>query len=142
MDNITNEIKSAQSGDKDAMARLVEENQGLIWSIVKRFLGRGYEVEDLYQIGAMGFIKSIRNFDANFEVKLSTYAVPYILGEIKIFIREDGQIKVRRILKWLYVKKQNINKEYISKDGREPTLHKNFKHYKNTKRRNNFGFRS
>ena len=79
LDSITNEIKKAQTGDKDAMARLVEENQGLIWSIVKRFTGRGYDVEDLYQIGAMGFVKSIRNFDINFDVKLSTYAVPYML---------------------------------------------------------------
>ena len=79
LDSVTNEIKKAQTGDKDAMARLVEENQGLIWSIVKRFTGRGYDVEDLYQIGAMGFVKSIRNFDINFDVKLSTYAVPYML---------------------------------------------------------------
>ncbi len=79
LDSITNEIKKAQTGDKDAMAKLVEDNQGLIWSIVKRFTGRGYEIEDLYQIGAMGFVKSIRNFDVNFDVKLSTYAVPYML---------------------------------------------------------------
>ena len=79
LDSVTNEIKKAQTGDKDAMARLVEENQGLIWSIVKRFTGRGYDVEDIYQIGAMGFVKSIRNFDINFDVKLSTYAVPYML---------------------------------------------------------------
>ena len=72
LDEITNEIKKAQNGDKDAMTYLVENNQGLIWSIVKRFLGRGYELEDLYQIGMIGFIKSIRNFDINFEVKLST----------------------------------------------------------------------
>ena len=131
MDNITNEIKSAQSGDKDAMARLVEENQGLIWSIVKRFLGRGYEAEDLYQIGAMGFIKSIRNFDANFEVKLSTYAVPYILGEIKRFLRDDGPVKVSRSLKELYTKIIDVQKEYINKYGREPTLRRNFQDFKN-----------
>ena len=83
LENITNEIRLAQNGNKDAMARLVEENQGLIWNIVKRFTGRGYETEDIYQIGAMGFIKSIRNFDINFEVKLSTYAVPYILRRNK-----------------------------------------------------------
>lgn len=77
--SITNEIKKAQTGDKDAMAKLVEDNKGLIWSIVKRFTGRGYDIEDLYQIGAMGFVKSIRNFDINFDVKLSTYAVPYML---------------------------------------------------------------
>ena len=99
VDEITNEIKRAQTGNKDAMANLVENNQGLIWSIVKRFTGRGYELEDLYQIGMIGFIKSIRNFDINFEVKLSTYAVPYILGEVKRFIRDDGPIKVSRGLK-------------------------------------------
>lgn len=126
LDNITNEIKKAQTGDKDAMARLVENNQGLIWSIVKRFTGRGYEIEDLYQIGAMGFIKSIRNFDSNFEVKLSTYAVPYILGEIKRFLRDDGPIKVSRSLKDLHRKIVELQKEYIAKKGREPTLRRNF----------------
>ena len=81
--DITNEIKLAQNGDKNAMAKLVSENQGLIWNIVKRFSERGYEIEDIYQIGAMGFIKAIRNFDVNFEVKLSTYAVPYMLRRNK-----------------------------------------------------------
>ena len=123
---ITNEIKKAQKGDKDAMACLVEENQGLIWSIVKRFTGRGYDIEDLYQIGAIGFIKSIRNFDVNFEVRLSTYAVPYILGEIKRFLRDDGPIKVSRSLKDLTKRIVDIQKEYIATKGREPTLRRNF----------------
>lgn len=79
LSNITNEIDLAQNGDKDAMTRLVQENQGLIWNIVKRFTGRGYDTEDLYQIGAMGFIKAIRNFDTDFDVRLSTYAVPYMI---------------------------------------------------------------
>ena len=122
VDNITNEIEKAQKGDKDAMAFLVEKNQGLIWSIVKRFTGRGYETEDLYQIGCIGFIKSIRNFDVQFEVKLSTYAVPYILGEIKRFLRDDGPVKVSRGLKELYKSIIEVQKEYISKKGREPTL--------------------
>ena len=142
LDNITNEIKNAQNGDKDAMAKLVEENQGLIWSIVKRFTGRGYDVEDLYQIGTLGFIKSIRNFDIDYEVKLSTYAVPYILGEIKRFLRDDGPIKVRRSLKDLYRKVMEVQKEYIKKEGREPTLRRNFKNIKNTKGRDYFSFRS
>ena len=123
---ITNEINKAQKGDKDAMACLVEENQGLIWSIVKRFTGRGYDIEDLYQIGAIGFIKSIRNFDVNFEVRLSTYAVPYILGEIKRFLRDDGPIKVSRSLKDLNKRIVDIQKEYIATKGREPTLRRNF----------------
>lgn len=123
---MTNDIKKAQIGDKDAMAKLVEKNQGLIWSIVKRFTGRGYEIEDLYQIGAMGFIKSIRNFDANFAVKLSTYAVPYILGEIKRFLRDDGPIKVSRTLKDLHRKIVELQKEFLNQKGREPTLRRNF----------------
>lgn len=121
-ENITNEIKKAQNGDKDAMASLVESNQGLIWSIVKRFTGRGYEIDDIYQIGALGFIKSIRNFDVNYEVRLSTYAVPYILGEIKRFLRDDGPIKVSRSLKDLCKRVVDIQNEYLNKLGREPTI--------------------
>ena len=108
----------AQNGDKDEMAKLVEENQGLIWNIAKRFLGRGYDKEDIYQIGCMGFIKSIRRFDANFEVRLSTYAVPYILGEIKKFLRDDGPVKVSRSLKELNVKINELEKEYLN-EGKE-----------------------
>ena len=125
LDQITNDIKEAQNGNKDAMAKLVEENQGLIWSIVKRFSVRGYENDDLYQIGTIGFIKSIRNFDVNFEVRLSTYAVPYILGEIKRFLRDDGPIKISRSLKDLYRKIMELQKEWIHTKGREPTLRGN-----------------
>ena len=121
MENGLSLILSAQNGNKDAMAKLVEENQGLIWNIAKRFLGRGYDKEDIYQIGCMGFIKAIRRFDANFEVKLSTYAVPYILGEIKKFLRDDGPIKVSRSLKELNVKISEIQNEYI-KLGKELSL--------------------
>ena len=105
-ENYIQSIIKAQNGDKDEMAKLVEENQGLIWNIARRFLGRGYDKEDIYQIGCMGFIKSIRRFDANFEVKLSTYAVPYILGEIKKFLRDDDIEKIRK--KENKQKKQNI----------------------------------
>ena len=131
MPDITNEIIKAQSGDKDAMANLVEQNQGLIWSIVKRFGGRGYDIEDIYQIGAIGFIKSIRNFDIRYEVKLSTYAVPYIMGEIKRFLRDDGPIKVSRSLKDLYRKIIDIQKEFLEKKAREPTLRRTFQIIKN-----------
>ena len=141
VDEITNEIKRAQTGDKDAMANLVENNQGLIWSIVKIFTGRGYELEDLYQIGMIGFIKSIRNFDINFEVKLSTYAVPYIFGEVKRFIRDDGPIKVSRGLKDLNRKIIELQKEWISKKGREPSLRGDIKNIKDLKRGNYTGFR-
>lgn len=95
---------------------------GLIWSVVKRFNGRGYETDDLYQIASMGFIKAIRKFDSSFDVKLSTYAVPYMIGEIKRFIRDDGTIKVSRSLKELGTKIKEIQKEYIIKKGREVTI--------------------
>lgn len=114
-------IKKAQKGDKDEMAKLVENNQGLIWNIVKRFLGRGYDKEDIYQVGCMGFIKAIRRFDFNFDVKLSTYAVPYILGEIKKFLRDDTPIKVSRSLKELNIKIIELRKEY-AKDGKELSI--------------------
>ena len=117
-ENDIENIKKAQNGDKDEMARLVENNQGLIWSIVKRFLGRGYDKEDIYQIGCLGFIKAIRRFDSDFEVKLSTYAVPYILGEIKKFLRDDGPIKVSRGLRELNIKIIELQKEYL-KQGKE-----------------------
>ena len=119
--NFVEEIKKAQNGDKDAMAKLVEENQGLVWNIARRFLGRGYDKEDIYQIGCMGFIKAIRRFDANFEVQLSTYAVPYILGEIKKFLRDDGPVKVSRSLKELNVKINELQKEYTNL-GKELTI--------------------
>lgn len=138
MSVITDKIKKAQEGDKDAMAKLVEENQGLIWSIVKRFTGRGYDIEDLYQIGTMGFIKSIRNFDSEFDVKLSTYAVPYMLGEIKRFLRDDGPIKVSRGLKELHKKIVDLQKEYMSSFGREPSIRRNCSKTKSIQRRNNF----
>ena len=76
-------INKAQNGNRQALEKIINDNNGLIWSIVKRFSGRGYEKEDLYQIGCIGFIKSIQRFDTSLEYKLSTYAVPYILGEIK-----------------------------------------------------------
>ena len=104
------------------MDRLIRDNNGLIWSIVKRFMNRGYEVEDLYQIGCMGFIKSIKRFDTSFEVKLSTYSVPYILGEIKRFIRDDGPIKISRSIKELNVKINELKKHYLIKTGKEITI--------------------
>ncbi len=104
------------------MEKLINNNNGLIWSIVKRFMNRGYEVEDLYQIGCIGFIKSIKRFDTNFEVKLSTYSVPYILGEIKRFIRDDGPIKISRSIKELSVKINELKKHHLNKYGKEITI--------------------
>ena len=119
--NIENIIE-AQNGNEEAMEALVKENNGLIWSIVKRFKDRGYEAEDLYQLGAMGFIKSIYKFDLNLDYKLSTYAVPYILGEIKRFIRDDGPIKVSRSVRELLIKIKEVQKFYENKEGKELTL--------------------
>jgi RNA polymerase sporulation-specific sigma factor len=121
-DNDMKIIERAQNGSKDDMTQLIENNNGLIWSIVRRFSGRNYDVEDLYQIGSIGFIKAIQRFDTSFEVRLSTYAVPYILGEIKRYIRDDGPIKVSRSLKELNVKILELQKMYFNKYGKEIKL--------------------
>ena len=121
-ENSVEAIKKAQSGDKYEMERMIRDNNGLIWSIVKRFNGRGYDLEDLYQIGCMGFIKSIKRFDTNYDVKLSTYAVPYMIGEIKRYIRDDGPIKVSRGIKELGMKIRELQRESINKKGKELTI--------------------
>lgn len=116
------EILKAQNKDMGAMTNIIEKNSGLVWSIVKRFVGRGYEAEDLYQIGCLGFIKAIQRYDVSFETKMSTYAVPYILGEIKRFIRDDGMIKVSRSIKELAIKIRELQNQYKDKD--ELTINK------------------
>lgn len=121
-ENTIQDIIDAQNGNQETMSKLVEENNGLIWSIVKRFQGRGYELEDLYQIGSIGFIKSIKRFDVSFDVKLSTYAVPYILGEIKRFIRDDGSIKVSRSIKELAMKIKDVEAKHLREKGEEITI--------------------
>ncbi|MDQ2086132.1 RNA polymerase sporulation sigma factor SigF [Herbivorax sp. ANBcel31] len=115
-------IKKAKTGDKHVQSVLVEKNVGLVWSIVRRFQNRGYESEDIFQIGCIGLIKAINKFDGSFNVKFSTYAVPMIIGEIKRFIRDDGMIKVSRSLKEL-ASKTRITKEVMTKEfGREPSI--------------------
>ncbi|MDI6618601.1 MAG: RNA polymerase sporulation sigma factor SigF [Clostridiales bacterium] len=115
-------ISKSQLGDKDAEELLIKRNVGLISSIAKRFLNRGYEFEDLFQIGSIGLIKAINNFDPKFKVKFSTYAVPMIMGEIKRFIRDDGIIKVSRSMKDV-AKKAKIVRENLSKQlGRDATV--------------------
>ena len=121
-ENNIQDIINAQNGNQEKMTKLVEENNGLIWSIVKRFKDRGYELEDLYQIGSIGFIKSIQRFDTSFDVKLSTYAVPYILGEIKRFIRDDGSIKVSRSIKELAMKIRDVQAKHLRENGQEVTI--------------------
>ena len=112
----------AQGGSSEALDKLIKINNGLIWSIVKRFKGRGYEVDDLYQIACIGFIKSVKRFNMNFDYKISTFAVPYIMGEIKKFIRDDGMIKVSRSVKELGNKIREVEKEYLNKKGKNLTV--------------------
>ncbi|MCH5262752.1 MAG: SigB/SigF/SigG family RNA polymerase sigma factor [Lachnospiraceae bacterium] len=115
-------IERSQAGDKEAREILIEENLGLVRHIVKRFTGRGYDLEDLFQIGCIGLIKAIDKFDLHYEVRFSTYAVPMIQGEIKRFLRDDGMVKVSRTLKesgWKVKQAaQRLSQEY----GREATL--------------------
>lgn len=118
-ENTYEKIEKAQSGDEEAMASLVKNNLGLVYNIAKRFNGRGYELEDLNQIGALGLIKSIKKFDTSFDVQLSTYSVPFIMGEIKRYIRDDGKIKVSRSIKELGAKINQIQKEYYLKNGQD-----------------------
>lgn len=122
MDRTIELIKQSQSGDMSARNLIVEENIGLVWSIVKRFGGRGYEMDDLFQIGSIGLIKAIDKFDLSYNVKFSTYAVPMIMGEIKRFIRDDGMIKVSRSLKEIASKILRQKEVLTTKMGREPTL--------------------
>ena len=115
-------IERSHHGDKEAREQLVEENMGLVWSVVKRFTGRGTDMEDLFQIGAMGLLKAIDKFDTSFDVKFSTYAVPMIAGEIKRFLRDDGLVKVSRTLKENCWKIKRETELFCQKTGREPTL--------------------
>mgnify|MGYP002564756341 CR=1 FL=1 len=115
----TEDIKMAQNKSKEALEKIIEANTGLIWSIVKRFSGRGHLQEDLYQIGCIGLIKAIQRFDESYNVKITTYSVPYIIGEIKKFIRDDGPIKVSRSVKELATKINEIQRQNIVKKGEE-----------------------
>ena len=115
-------INLAHQGDKDARDRLVTENVGLIWSIVRRFGNRNHDMEDLFQIGCIGMLKAIDKFDCSFDVKLSTYAVPMIAGEIKRFLRDDGMIKVSRTLKENGYKIRQVQERLSQELGRDATI--------------------
>jgi RNA polymerase sporulation-specific sigma factor len=115
-------IVASQNGDKAARDSIVAENTGLIWSVVRRFAGRGYEAEDLFQIGSIGLMKCIDKFDINFGVKFSTYAVPMIMGEIKRFLRDDGMIKVSRPLKEMAMKAKYAQEHLQQTTGKVPTI--------------------
>ncbi len=115
-------LERAAGGDESARNQLIEQNLGLVKSIVRRFLGRGHEAEDLFQIGCIGLIRAAERFDSSFGVKFSTYAVPMIMGEIKRFIRDDGIIKVSRSLKETATNALKIKERIINETGREPAL--------------------
>ncbi len=122
MDETMTLIDRAHQGDKEARDQLVLDNMGLIWSIVRRFQGRGSEMEDLFQIGSIGLLKAIDKFDLSYEVRFSTYAVPMITGEIKRFLRDDGMIKVSRSLKEMGIKARAAREALTYSLGREPTV--------------------
>lgn len=115
-------IEQAHQGDKEAREKLVEENLGLVFTVVRRFAGRGCEMEDLVQIGSIGLLKAIDKFDQTYEVKFSTYAVPLIAGEIKRFLRDDGMIKVSRTLKETAVLIYSTKEAMEKRLGREPAM--------------------
>ena len=115
-------IERSHQGDKDARDKLVEDHLGLVWNIVKRYTGRGYDAEDLFQIGSIGLIKAIDKFNTDYEVKLSTYAVPMISGEIKRFLRDDGMVKISRSIKENSWKVRKAREKLAQKLGREATI--------------------
>lgn len=115
-------IARAQSGDTSATEILVEENTGLIWSVARRFIGRGTEAEDLYQLGCLGFLKAVEGFDLEYGTQFSTYAVPKISGEIRRFLRDDGAVKVSRSLKEQSATIKSTRSRLTTALGREPTI--------------------
>ena len=123
MDPTTQLLLQAKTGDKSARDTLIEENLGLVHYIVKRFLDRGYDAEDLFQIGCIGLMKSIDQFDVSYQVKFSTYAVPLIAGEIKRFLRDDGLIKVSRSLKENSYHIMKATEKFVQEYNRQPTMH-------------------
>ena len=122
MEAVTVLIEQAHKGDKEARDQLVANNIGLVWSIVRRFLNRGCEAEDLFQIGSIGLMKAIDKFDTGYEVKFSTYAVPMIAGEIRRFLRDDGMLKVSRTIREHAGKVQSVRQRLQVTLNREPTV--------------------
>lgn len=115
-------ISRSQSGDREASELLVTENSGLIWSVAKRFLGRGTEADDLYQLGCLGFLKAVEGFDSEYGTQFSTYAVPKIAGEIRRFLRDDGAVKVSRSVKEQAAAIKSMRNQLTSILGREPSI--------------------
>ena len=116
------QLRLAKLGDQEAKTQLVEENAGLVWSIARRYFGRGVDPEDLYQLGCLGFLKAIEGFDPDFGTQFSTYAVPKIAGEIRRFLRDDGAVKVSRSLKERSAAIKMARQRLTAQWNREPTL--------------------
>lgn len=115
-------LLQSKSGDRDAKEELVKNNVGLIWSVARRFFGRGVDPDDLYQLGCLGFLKAVEGFDPQFGTQFSTYAVPKIAGEIRRFLRDDGTVKVSRSLKERSAHIKTVRQQLTGQLGREPTL--------------------
>ena len=115
-------IRLAQKGDRGACEQLINENSGLIWSVARRFIGRGAETDDLYQLGCLGFLKAVEGFDLEFGTQFSTYAVPKISGELRRFLRDDGTLKVSRSLKEQAASIRSVRSKLTTLLGREPTI--------------------
>lgn len=122
-------VKEAQQGDEEAKNALIAENSPLIKSIIKRFIGKGLEYDDLYQLGCLGFVKAIKNFNSDFNVKFSTYVVPMVIGEIKRFMRDDGAIKVSRAIKTLNIRINKFVDAYFAEQKKQPTIEQIAKHF-------------
>lgn len=118
----TDLLQAAREGDNQACEQVLEENNGLIWSVVRRYYGRGVEPEDLYQLGCLGFLKAVRGFDPSYGTQFSTYAVPKIAGEIRRFLRDDGAVKVSRGLKERGTALRSVRSRLCGELGREPVL--------------------
>lgn len=116
------ELRAARAGDRESTGRLVEENSGLIWSVARRYFGRGVDPEDLYQLGCVGFLKAVEGFDEEYGTRFSTYAVPKIAGEIRRFLRDDGMIKVSRSVKEQAAQLYAARTALEQRIGREPSL--------------------
>ena len=121
-ENLYSLLRMARGGDREAAGRLIEENSGLIWSIARRFFGRGVEPDDLYQLGCVGFLKAIEGFDEGYGTRFSTYAVPKISGEIRRFLRDDGMVKVSRSVKEQAQQIRAARMTLEQRIGREPTI--------------------
>lgn len=122
-------VKLAQSGDEDAKEKLTKENSPLIKSVIRRFVNKGVEYDDLFQLGCLGFIKAIKNFKEEFGVKFSTYVVPMVIGEIKRFMRDDGAIKVSRAMKSLNIKINKFVDLYYEEHKEKPSISEIAKHF-------------